>query len=227
MIERRMMIAGGLGGLAALLAPRPALALLVAPRPAPGIPASGRLGFDVVRGTRHLGTHQLTFRRTDDALTVEVLVDLVFKLGPVTLYRYHLHATERWAGGDVAGLECQTDDNGKRYKVTAQREAGALMVHGPGTLRYTAPANALPATHWNRRELDGPWINPQNGELLRPRVAPRGLATIPAAGSAKVRARHFALSGPVTLDMWYDEGDQWPGLAFTKGGAEVRYLRQT
>lgn len=216
MIDRRALIAGGMAG---LLVPDWGMAA-----PA-GVPASGRLAFDVLRAGKKLGSHALTFRRSGEILSVEVNVELAYKVGPVTLFHYSHHATERWAGGEVVALDTQTNENGTRYRVTARREGGAFMVEGTSAPRYAAPANALPATHWNRHELDGPWINTQDGKLLRPQVAPRGVEAVPTA-SGTTRARHYALSGPLKLDMWYEEDGQWAGLAFTKNGAEVRYLRR-
>ena len=216
MIDRRGLIAGGVAG---LLLPDLALAA-----PA-GVPASGRLSFAVQRSGKVLGSHNLSFRRSGDVLTVDVLVELAYKVGPVTLFHYNLHVTERWAGGEVVAMDSQTNDNGTKYRVSARREGGALMVEGNAVTRYAAPANALPATHWNRHELDGPWINPQDGKILRPATAARGMESVPTANGT-MRARRYALSGAVKMDLWYDEEGVRSGLAFVKSGAEVRYLRK-
>jgi hypothetical protein len=189
------------------------------------VPASGRLAFAVERSGKVLGSHNLSFRRNGDVLSVEVLVDLAYKVGPVTLFHYNLHVTERWAGGEVVSMDSQANDNGTKYRVSARREGGALMVEGNAVARYAAPANALPATHWNRHELDGPWINPQDGKVLRPAAAARGIESVPTANGS-MRARRYALSGAVKMDLWYDDEGVWSGLAFVKSGAEVRYLRK-
>ncbi len=174
-----------------------------------------------------LGTHQLTFDRSGDALTVHVAVDLVFKIGFITLYRYSHHATERWVGDQVVALQTSTSDNGTPNQVTGRRDASGLVIEGTKAPRYVAPANALPATHWNRRELDGPWINTQDGRLMHPKVAPGGSDMIPTAAGAQIRANHYALTGDVQLDMWYDARPSWAGLSFkAKDGSTIRYERQ-
>ena len=43
-------------------------------------------------------------------------------------------------------------------------------MQGTKAPRYIAPVDALPASHWNQRELEGPWINTQDGRLMRPKV---------------------------------------------------------
>jgi hypothetical protein len=203
-------------------------ALLVAPaaRAALPVPTGNRLGFDVLRKGSKLGTHMLTFRPEGDRLTVEVLVDIAYKIGPITLYHYSHRATERWQGDQVMSVEARTDDNGSKSGVTAHREGNGWSVEGPKSGRYTAPPNAMPATHWNRRELDGPWINTQDGRLMRPRVASLGVDAVPSAGGGTLSARHFRLSGDVQMDMWYDDRLGWAGLSFAMGGAPIVYLRQ-
>jgi hypothetical protein len=217
MIDRRDVLLGGamLGVLPAALA-----------RAALPVPAGNRIGFDVIRKGSKLGTHVLTFDRSATGLTVHVAVDIAYKIAGITLYHYSHHATEMWAGDQVVSLQTQTDDNGDAYQVTGHREAAGLIIQGTKAPRYVAPANALPATHWNRRELDGPWINTQDGRLMRPRVTAGAIEAIANASGGTLHARHFVLTGDVQMDMWYEENGTWAGLSFAKGGAPIRYVRQ-
>ncbi len=216
MIDRRQMLAGGL-----LFSALPTMGRAALP-----IPSGNRLGFDIVRSGSTLGTHVLTFSPAGDGLVVHVAMDLIFKIMGMTLYRYSHRATETWAGDQVMALDATTNDNGTKYEVTGRREGNSLVVQGTKMPRYVAPPNALPATHWNRRELDGPWINPQDGKLLRPKVAAGGIDTIPAAAGTTTHGRHYTLTGDAQFDMWYDDHLGWTGLSFVKAGATVRYERQ-
>jgi hypothetical protein len=217
MIARRSL----LGGALALMVPGRALAAGLP------VPPGGRLGFDVWRGSRQLGTHDLVFHPSPDGLLVDVNVDIAFRVGPITLFRYTHQARERWAQDQVVQLSTRTSDNGTRYRVEGHRDGRGLVVEPEGKPAFVAPANALPATHWNQRELDGPWINTQNGELIRPHVAPQGLCMVETATAIPLRVRRYTLTGPVQLTLWYDEAQIWAGLSFVKGGAEVRYARRS
>ena len=190
------------------------------------VPPSGRLAFAVLRKGSRLGTHVVTFEHSGDALAVHITVDLAYKFGPITLYRYHHRGSERWQNGELAAISSSTDDNGTPCHASGRREARGFVVEGSKAASYVAPAEALPANHWNRAQLGGPWINTQDGRLFHPRVASLGPDTIPLAGGGALRANHFRMSGDVQLDSWYEPTAQWAGLSFTaKDGSVVRYER--
>ena len=214
-IERRDVL---LGGVALAVIPSPGLAALP-------VPPGDRVGFDIFRNGSKIGTQVLTFERTPGGLIVRVVAQMVVKIAFVTVYRYNLRVTERWEGDQVVALDSTTNDNGKQFTVKARREAAGFVVEGSAISRYVAPTNALPATHWNRRQLDGPWINPQDGKLTRPTVTKSGMESVPVAGGKTVTAQKFVLSGDVRWDMWYDQ--TWAGLlAKQKDGSQIRYQRQ-
>jgi hypothetical protein len=106
--------------------------------------------------------------------------------------------------------------------IAMRRDGDALVVESSQAGRYRAPPGALPATHWNRRMLDGPFINTQNGEVLRPSVA--GAGTGPLPGAAQRQAERYVLSGPIDLETWYDATPQWVGLRFRgRDGSTIQY----
>jgi len=216
MIDRRQMLAGG-----ALL-----LALPDVARAGLAVPSSNHLRFNILRKGSKLGTNEVTITPSAGGLTVNVAVDLAYSLLGVTLYRYTHRATEVWSGDQVVSLRSTTNDNGEKFQLIGQRGPEGLAIQTNKVARYIAPANALPATHWNQRELDGPWINTQDGKLMRPKVSSRGIETIVAGGGRTIKAHRFALTGEVQLDMWYDDDLGWSGLSFNKGKPPIRYERQ-
>ena len=216
MIARRQLLLAG-GALA--LAPA---ALRAAPPP---VPPGDRLAFDVLLKAKKMGTHVIGFTQAGDRLGVHVEVALAYRLLGITLYRYSHRCNESWEGDEMVAADSHTDDNGKLYAMSVRRGAGGLIVEGSDNLRYTAPASAVLSTHWNQRELDAPWINPQDGKLLHPRVAAAGSETIPAVGGRSLSARRFNLSGDVDMSIWYDRVG-WAGIAFSRDGSAVRYERQ-
>ena len=141
---------------------------------------------------------------------VTIAVDYKVTLGPITVYRYALRGSEAWRGETLMEARFETDDDGRRDFMRAKRGAGGLLsVEGSASGAYTAPEGSLPASHWTRRELDAPMINPQNGELLRFAVRDAGMSDVRTRDGRTFPARRFALTGPSSLDLWYDGGQGW------------------
>ena len=212
-ITRRGVLAGSIAG-------------LVAQHAGAAVPESGRLAFQAFRNGSAIGTHSLVFTRRGAELGVTIAVDYVVKFGPIPVYRYALRATETWRGDDLLSVRAETNDDGEAAFMRADRVDGRLAVDGSKSGRYTAPAGAIAATHWNPRELDGPMINPQNGDLMAFTVAPRGGTTVTLASGATTDAQHFALTGPSALDLWYDRAGVWAALrAVARDGSLITYVR--
>jgi hypothetical protein len=215
MIARREFL---LSCLAAPLAP--ALAYF------PSCSANGRLGFNILRNGSIIGSHTLEFSPQGNGFDIAIAVDIAVRFGPIPLFRYSLHGIEQWRDGTVAHVEAVTDDNGEPDSMRCDRDSAGLWVSGAKIDRYLAPPHALPATHWNMAELKGPWINFQNGRLLTPKVTQLDVEPIRRADGDSFEARHYALSGGVDLDLWYDSAGEWSGMRFAaKDGSIIRYER--
>jgi hypothetical protein len=214
MIVRRALLLAGAGLIA-----RPAAT-------ASPIPPDSRLAFRMIRHDNDIGRHVLTFERRDDTLTVRVAVDAKVSFLSIPLVRYTHRLVETWHGGTLVSLVGQTDKNGDREWVNAQRNAEGLLVRGSATEPYIAPESAISVSYWNKRLLDGPMIGTEDGTLLRPKVTPPKPETIPLASGGAITADHYNLSGPFSADVWYDHADTWASLAFAVAdGSVIHYER--
>jgi hypothetical protein len=190
------------------------------------VPQDDQLTFRVVRGDWAIGTHALRFVRRADTLEVHIDVDLKVGLGPIVLYRYTARALERWRAGLIESYDATTEDGGTHCFARVTRDARGLWVEGSSVQRYLAPPDALPATHWNEAELDGPWINPQDGRLFHPAVLRVGTDQIPEANGPPISATQYTLSGDVQMDLWYDTTRSWVSMNFTaRDGSTIHYQR--
>jgi hypothetical protein len=218
--RRSLLIAGG----AFLYAPR--LLAQSAKSSLLGTPPGKSLGFDVLRKGSKIGEHLLTFDGQGGNLKVQVDVELKVGVGPIVLFRYKHHASEVWMNGQLAALDTETNDDGTHHKVTGRYSPEGFKVEGSKTKPYIAPVDALPATHWNRKQLDGPWINTQDGRLLRPKITLMGDEKIPVASGGEIPAQHFSLTGDAILETYYDAASNWVGLNFKAGdGSVILYAR--
>ncbi|WP_297443651.1 DUF6134 family protein [Acidocella sp.] len=194
---------------------------------AQSVPPRGRLAFEIWRKGHQIGTHTLDFAQRNGDLTINIAVRIDVFFGPIRLFHYQMDGIEQWAGGRMFHIETRTNDDGKADHMRADLTPSGLMVEGTGTMTYFAPPHALPATHWNIAELNGPWINPQTGKLTHPHVAALGEEQVPLANGGVANGQHYRLSGDVGLDLWYGRDNSWLSLGFTgKDGSAIRYLRR-
>lgn len=209
-IGRRAMLAGlGMAGVG------------LSARAAP----SENLMFRVMRKGDDIGRHSIIFSGDAAQLQVEIAVDIRVGLGPITLYRYGLRATERWRNGVLHEVTGTTNDDGTKDFVNARRVSDSLAVEGSAGKPYNAPSGSIAASHWNRAELAAPMVNIQDGALLDFKVASKGLAQVTARGR-QVGAEHFVLQGKEHLEIWYDAAGVWVGLtAIGRDGSLITYER--
>ena len=215
-ISRRGAMAGFAAGAAAasVVSARPALA---------GIPAARRLAFDVYRNNKPIGTHLVTFEQVGANMEVRVQLDLVVRWAGIVIYRYAVRVHETWRGGTMAGAHGETNDDGTRHAMRASRRDGQLVVEGTHGPTYVAPAKSIVSTHWNPSQLDAPMISAQDGQLLDFKIDALGRGTIARHGGA-IEADRFALTGPATLDLWYDRQRIWTKLkAVSWEGSMIEY----
>lgn len=194
---------------------------------ATGLPAwaapTQSLVFRVMRKGDDIGRHSVTFSGDAAQLQVDIAVDIRVGLGPITLYRYGLRATERWRNGVLQEVSGTTNDDGTKHFVNAQRQNDRLSVEGSAGVAYVAPAESIAASHWNRAELAAPMVNIQDGALLDFRVTSKGAAQVSARGR-QVSADHFVLQGTEHLEVWYDSAGVWVALtAIGRDGSVISY----
>jgi hypothetical protein len=185
--------------------------LLLAPELARGaLPPARRLAFAISRNGAHIGEHLMTFAGDAGAPVVTTEVSMVVRLGPVPVYRYRHHATERWSAGRFQSLETATDSNGKPQTVSAHRGDGGLVIESAKG-RVVGPANAVPFTHWNSDAFADPLFNPQEGKMLKVQVSKAG-------------AGHWAVRGEAEIDDYYDADGVWRALkGRLKDGSAIEY----
>jgi hypothetical protein len=198
---------------------RPAAAALA-------IPPGGSLAFRLVRHGSDIGRHTLSFERHGDELTVHTAVDALVTLLAIPIVRYRHRVVEIWRGDTLTSLSGETDKNGQHEWVNARHDGESLVVLGSKTERYVVPAQVGAATYWNKHVLDGPMISLEDGVLLRPKVQVHHDETVPLASGATIPADHYSLSGPFSVDLWYDQTATWASLALTAAdGSTVHYER--
>ncbi len=204
------------------------LALFLVAMPATAAQASDPIPedieFEVYRGGDSIGHHRVAFRREGEDLHVEIDIELEVKLAFLTLFSYSHRNHEVWNGGQLKSLESRTDDNGTIHQVTGSRMAAGFLVQN-GKKEFVAPAGILPTSYWNPATVDQKvLLDTQSGRLVEVDIRPLGREPLPIDG-ASLPVQKYAVTGDLTMDLWYSALGEWSKIAFSARGADVEYLR--
>ena len=187
-------------------------------------PYDGRLAFEVLRGDKPIGTHTLTFREVGDETHVEIDVNLVVKIGFLTVFRYDHKNREVWRNGKLVSVTTDTDDNGKPFEVRAANTGDGFHVK---TLKEQSvlPTTVIPTSYWNPSILKNlSWFDTQRGILLDVDLIPGEVESVKLANGQSIEAQRYEVTGDLNITVWYTPEGEWVKLAFPARGADIEYV---
>lgn len=186
--------------------------------------AGDAIRFNVLRKGNEFGSHTVTFEAgPNNALIAKTKVDLKAGLGPITVFRYDLAASETWRGGELVAVSGQGNDDGKKNSMKATRDGDALEIQG-SEFTGEVPADIIPASHWNYAQTKASeLLSTENGEIYKVTVTPKGRETIQAGGKS-IEANRYFMDSNIDVDVWYDDQGRWVKLAFEARGQEIEYV---
>ncbi len=200
------------------------LVALLAPVWAVG-PEDRVLEYRILRKGGEIGLHRVEIRNLGDRLTVDTQVRIAVKFAFITFYRYALDARETWRDGRLVALESVTDDDGKRYAVSAVAEGGVVRVDNGGA-GWTAPATIVPSSLWHRDMLEtNLLLGIKRGNPLAVSVTEAGRETVTVRGRP-LSATRYVVSGDLSRELWYGPDDMLVRVRFFTGrdGSEIVYV---
>ena len=183
-----------------------------------------RWNFQVLLDGKPVGYHHFALREQGSQRTLTSSARFQVKVLFLNAYRYMHDATEQWQGDCLQGMNSQTDDNGKPYRVKAQRRAEELSIDG-SPKAYTLPGCVMSFAYWNPAMLtQSRLLNAQTGEYDRVTITALGDTSIKLAGQLQ-SSRHYRLQGnQLNLELWYSLSGEWLALeSTTESGSRLRY----
>jgi hypothetical protein len=178
---------------------------------APG-PSKRRIAFEVWRNGQMIGGHRVDIDGDEADLKVRTTVDLLVKFGPIPVFRYAFESHETWRGGKFSALMSDAQTNGRRDQVQAVSGASGVTIQTARGHTHTAPADALPLSHWNQHALRNPLFNPQTGAVLRERIGRQDGETLRLPDGRAIQTTKVTLVGDTEIIDWYDEAGAWVAL---------------
>jgi hypothetical protein len=189
-------------------------------------PEPDRIAFAVTRNGSAIGSHTLTFQRAGQDLRVLIEAKFHVGFGPITFFRYEHRGVEQWRNGQFVSLQTDTNENGRIFRVRAERRAAGVAIAATNLADQLAPATALPLTHWAQQAMHAPLFNPQTGKILAETARPIGQGTVELANGKPIAATGYTLAGEAPIKDWYDTAGTWAALdAVGKDGSQIAYRR--
>jgi hypothetical protein len=175
-------------------------------------PSRKRIAFEVWRNGQMIGTHAVDFQGDGGDVKARTRAEFLVKFGPIPVFRYTFDSEETWRDGKFSTLDSQTQVNGGRDEVHAVCDGSVVTIRTARGQIRTAPADALPLSHWNKAALRNPLFNPQTGSMLKERVAHQAGETLRLPDGRSIQTTKFTLTGETEIIDWYDETGVWVAL---------------
>ena len=191
-----------------------------------GVPASGRIHFDVfVAGSRD-GFHTITFQRDGRDLLVNVEVRIRVRLMFITVFDYRQSVRERWQDGHLVSFESETVDGDNIDKVRGAAIDGKFLVDSRRAGSVEMSADILPTTAFWRRDAVGHhrFLDAARGDFRDVKIKDLGWQHTEQAGRQEFLQRYHVASSR-DFDVWYDSSGQWRRLEWSGFGVTASYIR--
>jgi len=189
--------------------------------------ANKSLEFTVVRDGATIGSHSYTISDHDGETLVEVATDIKIKVLFVTTYKFIHTSKEVWKNGRLVLLNSTTDDDGTSKSLTVQAQTAKLTVNSVvqgQDRRQNASAEMLPASLWKQDMVkQSALLNTFDGTVMNISVEDLGRDEVKAHG-ANVTAHHYAISGELTRELWFNGAGDLVRMRFPdKTGTAIIY----
>ena len=183
--------------------------------------------FDIYRNNKHIGTHEFSFKKDGENLSVNSEINFEIKKFGVVLYKYHVKGTEVYKNGKLIKFNSKTNQNGKKKYVNMKLENEEYIIDG-SSYKGKAPPDYLLGTWWNHSIVKASaQISAVSGRIIKQKVNFLGKEKINFGGKT-YNALHFNFSSTdekldkgkrLNTDVWYDEDNLiWVKASFDKKG---------
>ena len=156
------------------------------------------------------GNYQMTIRHDNGTYTVtgEANVRLSYL---IYRYTYTYAGTEVWKDGRLQRLDSNTNDDGKRFAVTAVADGDLVRVHANGTEHRSRP-DVWTTTYWRLadaklRNQAVTLLDADTGRDIRATLRYVGTQALTVAGQVQ-NCVHYSLAGGVKVELWYDDQER-------------------
>lgn len=183
------------------------------------------LTYSILKEGEKIGQETYVLQRDGDhvalQLTVESKVHILF-----LDFTYHHHRSENWTGEHLDSLIADTDDDGTKHHVEAStNEAGAIRLVSDGKT-LSLPADGFPLSMWQKAVLGHTTLFAVESDDSPYHVSIKdaGPETL-TIGGGKIACEHYAMTGDVDRELWYDADGILAKVSFRRRGFGISIVR--
>ena len=177
--------------------------------------------FAVLISGKPSGEVHMTIHRQDDG-SIQMRCDTDIKVSFGLLkYKYIYRGLEVWKDRRLVRLDSNTDDNGKRYIVSALPDGSNLKMK-VNNVENQVRGDVWVTSYWT---LPDPKLRAEtlaildadNGKILEGKLAFIATEKLRIAGQ-EVTLNHYRLTGKTNIDLWYDGSERLVRQEWTEQG---------
>jgi hypothetical protein len=155
--------------------------------------------------------------QTKVKLAVESKVHILF-----LDFRYHHNRTESWNGEKLVSLVADTDDDGTKHHVEATSDGKVTSDGKP----VPVGDDAFPLAMWRKTIIGHTTLFAVESDDKPYHVSFKdvGAETLTIGGN-KLDCEHYAMTGDVDRDLWYDADGMLAKVSFRRRGFGISIIR--
>jgi hypothetical protein len=187
------------------------------------------LEYELFRNNKSIGYHKYIFKRNNDTLKVESIIDFkITKLG-INLYKYNGSTIEEFNEGQLVKFSSHTNQNKKikNTEIVLDNENNELIISGSEN-QLIAPKEYFVGTWWDHEIVQAKaQISAISGRIIEQKVTFLGKEKVNLYGKEyetlhfnfKSTDENLSQNKKLNIDVWYEENTGlWLKAAFDKSG---------
>ncbi len=182
------------------------------------------LKFKVLQNGKQLGTHMVSLARQGDATFVKSDLNLVYRVGPITIFHYRSACAETWKANRLDRMSCKIDRTGQKTRIDVARAGDKLVITQDGK-RTRNERSAVPVSPWNMVAMkSSKAIVADNGSVAPLQTIVLGKEKIDLGGR-RVDAVKVRYKSALVVDSWSDAKGRWLKATFKTLGKNIEIRR--
>jgi len=191
----------------------------------PQLASAETLSYSILKEGEPIGKETYTLQRDGDHIVLQLSVES--KVHILFLdFTYRHHRAENWTGDHLDKLVADTDDDGSKHHVEAKgTETGGITLTSDGKT-LSVPADAFPLSMWRKAMIGHSTLFAVESDDTPYHVVIKdaGPETL-IIGGQKIDCEHYAMTGDVDRELWYDAAGLLAKVSFRRRGFGISIVR--